>query len=83
MDKKIEQNLRNLIRKEIKSIVNEGFKVGKSYEVFEPGMGEWLDEMKYIGYDDNRNWHIFQSDKQMDDNFFMYVSKGDEKKEIR
>jgi len=83
MDKILENKLRRIIRNEIKSVMNENLKAGKSYEVYEPGMGEWQDEMKYIGYDSNEKHHIFQSEKQMNSDFFMYVSKGDEKKEVR
>jgi len=35
-------------------------KIGNTYSVYEPGMGEWLDGMEFLGYDRNNREYIFR-----------------------
>jgi len=75
------ENYKRLFKEDLNNLIQEDaldLSIGQTYSVLEPGMGDWVDDMKYIGYDSNEKWYVFQSDKQMDEEFFMYIPKGEE-----
>ena len=93
------QEFRKLIREEISKIISEyGFipvpgkpgsmiplKLGKMYQVLDPGVNEWNDEYEYLGFDTNSREYMFRaSDYSPADEFnFVGVTEADLKTDVK
>lgn len=84
---------RKLIREEVrKSISESGFipvpgkpgnmiplKLGKMYQILDPGVDEWNDEYEYLGFDTNSREYMFRSSdfSPADEFHFVGIAKSD------
>ena len=56
------------------------FKRGEIYQVWEPGMDEWI-KMKYVGFNRLTDDYIFVSPS--DNEVWMFVSESDVEEEVK
>ena len=55
---------------------------GNLYTVYEPGLGSWLEDYIYVGYNTYRSEHIFRSTDQFNNDWFMYIKNKRIKEEV-
>ena len=85
------KDLRETIRQEIikalkESIkpINEGLKLNKLYQVYDPGMDEWNDEYEYLGFDINSREHMFRAYDSPGGHFlFVGIPQSDIKNHVK
>ena len=74
------------VAKKYNKSLNEAMvmKIGNNYSVFDPGDGEWREDMEYLGYAKHRQAHFFRafSAPGSREVVIMEVPKKDEMKDI-
>lgn len=84
------KDLRETIRQEIikalkESIkpINEGLKLNKLYQVYDPGMDEWNNEYEYLGFDSNSREHMFRAAGSPGEFYFVGIPQSDIKNHVK
>ena len=75
------QELRKLIREEVKKTIKENstrLKLGEFYQIYDPGMDTWNDEYEYLGFDTNSREYMFKAfDAPLDYFHFVGITQND------